>query len=300
MLKKKHIIFLLLSLVILYFVSNYNKNIYNFEGNKFSYSSYRGDVFYNISLKEKNESFSLYKIDFETRDFEKEKLRIHGLLYKPNNKENIQGIVYLPGGGASKESRDSILRMLAREGYATLVIDQRGIGETGGLYLSYEQDYTYFSQGKEPMQHLATYDALRSYDILKDIEGIDKTKIIFIGESMGGRYAIIAGAIEKRIKGVITISSSGFDYKSNPLLPYNSYFLSIDPDNYVADISPNKFFILHGTNDTIIPLENAKKTFLKAKEPKKIFVAQDCEHGYCVKMKEELLKYLELIFKDEN
>ena len=35
--------------------------------------------------------------------------------------------------------------MIAKEGYAVLTIDQRGVGETGGYYLSFQDDYSVFS-----------------------------------------------------------------------------------------------------------------------------------------------------------
>jgi fermentation-respiration switch protein FrsA (DUF1100 family) len=205
---------------------------------------------------------------------------IYGLLAMPVAKTKVPGIVLLPGGGVSKEGEFSRADIMAKLGYAVLVIDQRGIGQTAGYYLNMEQDYQVFSQGNEPIQHLSVFDALRSFDVLRDIDGIDKDNIAIVGESMGGRYAIIAAALDPRLKGVIGISTSGFDVKKDNS-PYNSYLLSIDPDHYVSKISPRKVFMLHATNDTVIPMQNAKYTFNLANEPKKFYIAEGCGHGYC-------------------
>ncbi len=83
------------------------------------------------------------------------------------------------------------------------------------------------------MQHLAVYDVLRSFDFLREQKEIDKNNIIVVGESMGGRYGIIASAIDNRIKGVIGISTSGFHISINPLIEGNDYMISVDADNYI-------------------------------------------------------------------
>jgi len=46
---------------------------------------------------------------------------------------------------------------IANLGYAVLVIDQRGIGQTGGSYPSLQDDYEYIYLGKESIQHLGVY-----------------------------------------------------------------------------------------------------------------------------------------------
>ena len=76
----------------------------------------------------------------------------------------------------------------------------------------------------------------------------------------------------------------------------NDYLVSVDPDNYISSISPNRVFMLHGTNDTVVPLKDAQITFDKAKEPKRFFIAANCSHGYCEKMDEEIKKDLEEMF----
>jgi fermentation-respiration switch protein FrsA (DUF1100 family) len=114
---------------------------------------------------------------------------------------------------------------------------------------------------------------------------------------MGGRYALIATALDKRVVGVITISSSGFHIKEDSQ-PYTPYFLSIDPDNYISKISPRQVLMLQGDNDSIVSLEDAKYTFNLAKEPKKFFIAKGCGHGYCENMSEEFKKDLNVLFEN--
>ncbi len=250
---------------------------------------------YSLFLKEKNDSIEVYSLNFKSKDFLDEPAIIHGILFIPSNKKNIPGIVFLPGGGVKKESLTERAFEIASLDYAVLVIDQRGIGETGGPYPSIEQDYEIFSSSGNSIQHLGVYDALVASDVLRKINQVDKNKIAIIGESMGGRYAIIATAIDKKLNGVIAISSSGFHIQNNSQ-PYTPYLLSIDPDSYIGKISPRPVFMLQGDVDDITNIEDARYTFSLANEPKSFFVAQGCGHGYCDKMSEEFKKLLGELF----
>jgi uncharacterized protein len=272
-----------------------NKDPYDFSGDKLHYSQNRGNANYEMKLINSTDKLYIYALNFKSKNFLQYETKIYSLLFMPKDKKNIPGIVLLPGGGVKKEDEGRIAKIIADEGYAVLTFDQRGIGETGGYYFGMRQDYEVFSSGKEPVQHLSVYDALKAFDVLSAIKDIDKKNVAVGGESMGGRYAIIAAAIEKRFTGALIISSSGFHIgKENT--PENPYLLSIDPDHYIADISPRPIFMLHGTNDTTIKPDDAKYTFALAKEPKDLFFAQGCGHGYCDKMRDKMIEDLKVIF----
>ncbi len=290
------IFFVLIIAFLIIYLTNKNKEIYKFEDNSFSYSKNRGELEYSLYLKSKNSTFDIYYLNFKSRNFLDYEAKIYGLVLIPNGKSNFPGLILLPGGAVKKESELNLAVKIAEMGICVFTFDQRGIGETGGIYLGLEQDYAIFSKGNEPIQHLSVFDALRAYDAIKKVDGIDKNNIAIAGESMGGRYAIIAAAIEKRLKGVIVISSSGFDFKNDPSLPYNSYLLSVDPDSYIGRISPNYVFMLQGTNDSVVTLANAENTFGKAAEPKKFFTADGCGHGYCDKMYDGLKEAFDIIY----
>jgi fermentation-respiration switch protein FrsA (DUF1100 family) len=290
----------LLILVIFLVFKKGDRNIYSFEGNKFYFSQNRGEPEYEILDKSLNNSLDIYKIKYKSLPFAGQETYVYGLLFVPQNKKNAPGIVYLPGGGGTKEGLSELVSKIAELGYAALVIDQRGLGETGGVYLSFQDDYQAFLKGNKPMHHLAVFDALIAFDVIRKFDFVDKNKVVFMGESMGARYAIIAASMEKRAKGVIGISTSGFHININPLQQGNDYFVSIDPDNYISSISPNYVMMLHGTNDTVVPIKDAQITFSKAKEPKRFFIAENCNHGYCEKMDEEIKKDLEKVFMEQS
>ncbi len=295
------VVIVLIILLIAFFSSS--KKVYSFKDDTFYYSQNR-PLDYNLALKERdyqNSSCDLYSVNFQSRDFLDYKTHIYGFIFIPNNNKTANqvfpGLVLLPGGNMPKESESVLASKICDLGYAVLTYDQRGIGQTGGAYLGLEQDYAVFSQGKEPIQHLCVYDSLIAFDVMRKIKSVDKDNIAIAGESMGGRYAIIAAALDKRLKGVLAISTSGFHVNDTVSFPYTPYFLSIDPDHYISKISPNKVYMLQGDNDTTVNLDDAKATFNLANEPKRFFVANGCGHGYCSGMYNELKEDLRWMFE---
>jgi len=218
---------------------------------------------------------------------------IHGLFYLPG-KENFNVVIVLPGGGGTKESRGFYGEILAREGYGALILDQRGIGETGGTLRSFADDYYAYVGGQEVEQILMAKDVSSAVNFLEGDERVLGVGVL--GESMGGRYGIIATGADKRIRGMITISSAGFNGKGDSFT--QKYLEIINPNSYIGTISPRRLLMLHALNDSVIPIEDARITFSLAKEPKKfVEVGGKCNHGYCKEMKEYIIKELGEMFK---
>ena len=230
--------------------------------------------------------------------FQSTRGNIYGLLVQPKNiTEPLPGIVLLPGAGVSKESEIKLAEKISLLGAAVLTIDQRGVGETDGDFNSIENDYKDFLNSREPLQHLMVYDALRSYDLLYSAPFIDPDRIMIAGESLGGRIAIIAAALDKNIKGALVISSAGFDFEMTNDTRVNAFLQSIDPNHYIGLIAPRKLVIIHNSYDKIVPLESALNSFKKADEPKQFVLVNDtnCNHGYCDSMYGGLVEALDYV-----
>jgi len=161
-----------------------------------------------------------------------------------------------------------------------------------------------FLQGDEPTEHKMVYDALAAAQVLRSQPNVDPSRIIYAGESNGGRFAVIACALDAQANGVVAISTCGYGtdeaVASGKLTdPEMIKFLrSIDPETYLAGISPRPFVMIHSRNDTVISFEFGENTYAKALLPKS-FHAVDCaKHGYCMQMnaylEEELTKMAQL------
>jgi len=224
---------------------------------------------------------------------------IFGLLVLPKNiTHEIPGVVLLPGAGVSKESELPLAEKIAQLGIAVLTIDQRGIGETDGKVPSLDEDYSSFLASREPNQHLMVYDALRGFDLLYSAPFVDPNHIIIAGESLGGRIAIIAAAIDRNIKGVLAISPAslrGISYKGD--LNKDAFLKSIDSDHYIGLITPRKIVIIHNINDMVIPINWAVNSYSLAQQPKRFIYVNDttCNHGYCDSMYNGLIDGLQFV-----
>jgi hypothetical protein len=149
---------------------------------------------------------------------------------------------------------------------------------------------------------MMVHDALAAANVLGDQSEVDENSIAMLGLSNGGRFAIIATAIEPEIKGVIGISTSGYDTDSievDETVDMNAYqfYRSIDPDNYLGMISSRGFVMLHSINDSTVPYELALRTYDKAEEPKALYPINGSTHGYSPLMAEDIENELDAIFK---
>ena len=253
----------------------------------------RGEILFNRQNYGETENLTISKVIYQSA-----KDNVYGLLVLPKSaSELLPGIIFLPGAGVSKESELKLAEKIAELGAAVLVIDQRGTGETGGNFPTLDEDYQNFASGKEPVQHIMVYDALRAYDLLYSAPFVDPGRIMIAGESLGGRIAIIAAAIDRNINGVLVISSSGLLFEEVNDTRVNAFLKSIDSGHYIGQITPRKLVMMHNAYDKIVPLDSAIETYLKAQEPKQFVLVNDttCNHGYCDSMYNGLVESLDYL-----
>lgn len=253
----------------------------------------RGEVKFHRENYAETENLTISRIIYPSKGG-----NIYGLLVLPKSAADLlPGVILLPGAGVSKESELELAKKISELDAAVLVIDQRGAGETTGKANSIKQDYLEFLQSKEPSQHLMVYDALRAYDLLYSAPFVDPDRIMIAGESLGGRIAIIAAAIDRNIKGVLAISSAGLDFEETNDTKVNSFLNSIDSDHYIGLITPRKLVMIHNLNDNAIPLGSAVDSYEKAQQPKQFVLVNDttCNHGYCDSMYDGLVESLDYL-----
>jgi dienelactone hydrolase len=235
----------------------------------------------------------IYKVWFDSHG----NVTVYGLLAIPKIDGPIPAFFILPGATVTKEGEQrSLGDELNRMGYATLSLDQRGHGETkesGGYLISFGDDYNLWSSGIESSHHMAVYDALRAFDLLYQLPGIDRSRIYAAGESMGGNYAMIAAGIEPRISGLLLISASGYKFEPQSDPKAAEYLRSIVGDTYIGLLSPRPLLMLHDESDTTIPLEHALDTFDKAGQPKTFLTVNNGTHSYSPVMRDILHQGLE-------
>lgn len=258
-----------------------------------SYPQNRGIVDISVIKTESAGNYTVETLSFPSKDY-----TVEGLLRIPSAGKKVPAVVILPGATIPKEGTQKLAGILSDMGYASLGIEQRN---RGGVDMNY--DYQLFSEGKEPVEHKMVFDALRAVDVLKQDARFDENRIAIIGESNGGRFAIIAAALDPDIKGVIGISTSGYDIESQRASIRNEtmlkFYRSIDPDTYLNSIPPRRFVMMHSNNDSIIPITYAENTFGKAKEPKEFYeINNSNHHGFSDEMITPLQTELGFMFNN--
>jgi len=247
---------------------------------------------YNLSPPEGDGNSTLSTVQFQSRD-----ANAAALLRIPFGDEmnrSIPGIVLLPGATVSKEREQKLARHLADLGFASITLDQRNLG-----VIDPKADLQMFLKGEEPTEYKMVYDALAAGDVLRSRPEIDPTRIIYAGESNGGRFAIMACALDRRARGVLAISTCGYGtggvVASAGVVDKNQvrFYRSIDPETYLSRIAPRPLVMIHSRNDTIIPYQLAEQTYARGMQPKRLHTVGCNVHGYCAQMneaiKEELL-----------
>ncbi len=248
---------------------------------------------YNLSGPISDGNTTLTTVQFQSRGMQMAglmRIPIHDLAAKAGR---VPGIVLLPGATVTKEREQGLAKYLADLGYATLTLDQRNLGATDA-----KSDLELFMEGSEPTEHKMVYDALAAAEILRVQPEIDSDRIIYAGESSGGRFAIIACALDAKARGVLAISTSGYGtdaaIKAAGLADEVAvrFYRSIDPDTYLSKVAPRPFAMIHSSNDTVIPYQLAEQTYMLASQPKSFDTVGCNKHGYCTEMNSYIEKRL--------
>jgi dienelactone hydrolase len=126
--------------------------------------------------------------------------------------------------GSDRSAWTGFARRLAGAGWASLAIDLRGHGATGG-----EEDYT-----------LARRDVRAAWEWLRTAPGVDPARVAPVGASVGANLALVVGA-EAGAPAVVALSP-GLDYRGvvveeavRLLLATPLLLVAEEADSYSAD-----------------------------------------------------------------
>ncbi|MBA3470017.1 MAG: alpha/beta fold hydrolase [Herpetosiphonaceae bacterium] len=221
-------------------------------------------------------------VDYEAIEFTtSDGLRISGWwLPRPDSKQVVIGC---HGHRGSKHELLGIGSGLWRAGMNVLLFDFRGRGASANSICSLAYHEVADLLGA------VSYATARRPD----------ATIGVIGYSMGAAVSLLAAAIEPRIRRVVADSSFAVmrDVVTHAVnrrrLPsravvaiadrvtghrYGYRFDSVRPVDVIAQIGPRPVMLIHGTNDTMIPVRHAYHLYNAASSPKELWIVTGVAH----------------------
>ncbi|MEO9894251.1 alpha/beta fold hydrolase [Aurantibacter sp.] len=209
--------------------------------------------------------------------------KVTGLLSVPKiDKSKIPVILLIHGLGDHKEvdyvayGNDFFLK----NGYAVLRIDVSEHGDRKAEFYDFDftGDYKYWSRN---IIRQTVFDLRRAIDFLETRKELDKDRIGYYGISLGGIIGTIFCGVENRIKVPVIALAGGqlnllFEEKAISK-EAKDFVGTIEPLNFVKQISPRPLLMLNAKNDEIVPPTMTKLLYHEAGEPKDI-IWYDAKH----------------------
>lgn len=185
----------------------------------------------------------------------------------PAQQENAPTLLYLHGNDRNIGSNLGHVLRLHDFGYNVLLPDYRGYGH---------------SSGGRPNEAKVYQDAEASWQYLVRQRGIRPGRLFIYGHSLGGAIAIELAAHHPEAGGLITegtfTSIADMGKRLYPLLPVdwllNQRFDSLQMISRIR--SP--LLLIHGTWDTIVPVQMAQRLYAAAPQPKQLLLIDGGEH----------------------
>lgn len=154
-------------------------------------------------------------------------LALAGTFYPGSGAPPWPGVLLLHMLGSERGAWADVAASLSARGYASLAIDMRGHGSTGGA-----QDWT-----------LAVDDLQRVWTYMAGREDVDESRTAVVGASIGSNMALITGAGQPAIDTVVLLSP-GLDYNGvtteDAMATYGArpvLIVASEEDTYAADSS---------------------------------------------------------------
>lgn len=235
----------------------------------------RGDINGRVASTESADNYTLQKIIYNSFGD-----NVYALLRMPKNVTNPPVVIVMPAASITKEADEKTAIALCDMGYASLTLDARGIGETGGdAQDDWATGFQAFEKGGNPTQYKQIYDALKALDYVKTRSDLDGNNVSIMGESIGGMWAVVAAGIEPSFKGVITLSSSDFAFNDTTDANASRFIKAVMPSTYLSSLPPRKLAMFQFDQDITVPMADGKALYDNASEPKAWHEYKGDTHG---------------------
>ncbi|MGH9939508.1 MAG: alpha/beta hydrolase [Blastocatellia bacterium] len=194
--------------------------------------------------------------------------RVHGWFLRAIGEHAGATVLYCHGNGGNLSNVAWVAQDLAQRGFDTMVFDYRGYGRSDGRLTDEWGLY-------------ADTDAV--YDHLVRERGVKAEKLVLYGQSLGSTVAIDVAS--RRPCGALIVesglsSASDMGVVSFPWLPRRLHFLAKNRFESARKIAGVKcpVMVTHGTSDPIIPVDQGRKLYEMARDPKRLAIVEGGDH----------------------
>lgn len=144
-------------------------------------------------------------------------------------------------------------------------------------------DYRQYGKSEGNISEQGTYiDAKAALKYLHSRKDIDHKKIIFFGRSLGSAVAVDLAIKEKCRALILESPFSSIKEMTKSLYPFLpiSYFVRTKYDTLskIRDIKV-PVLIIHGEKDDLVPIEQGRKLYETANEPKEFYTIPEANHN---------------------
>lgn len=190
--------------------------------------------------------------------------RLHAW-WAPARAPSLGHVLLCHGNAGNVGDRVPHVELLSAAGFDVLAFDYRGYGRSTG----------------RPSERGLERDARAAREALLGRPGVDPTRVVYLGESLGGAVAL-ALALELPPAGLIL--QSGFtSVRDMARLHYPFIPRAFVPDAYpslrrIAGLRA-PLLVLHGARDTIVPVMHGEELLEAARGPKRMHVLPGAGHN---------------------
>ena len=183
-------------------------------------------------------------------------------------------------------SYPGVAEWCALEGFATLIFNFRGTGESGGNF--------------HPLGWAQDLDAVISWMLARP--EVDARRLALLGSSMGAAVAVYAAAHRPEIAGLVAFAGPAETrVRANPgedlarmremgiirdpdfppsLEAWANEGAELSPSRWVSMVAPRPLLILHGDADDVVPPHNAHALYERAGEGRELRMLPGVAHRF--------------------